>query len=169
MSDKKENIEKQISELLKALSELKLENSSNATSAPYLILDDDIEVEVGPGTPIKIDSRTYYKMIYADVNNLKRDTESLLNLYLEDVKPTLKSVDDNVKELKQNFKTVESEIDTLKRNTPKTFKSWLEDKSKTSDNIVSVMKFIFWVVAFFWAISTALPTITAVVEKFLSA
>ena len=162
MTEKNENINELISKLIIELGNLKIkEMDITPTTIPHIVLDDDIEVEAGPGTPIKIDSRTYYRMIYADVNNLKRDTESLLNLYLDDVKPALKSVDNNLKALTQNFKTVESDIIELKMNRPKTFKFWLEEKGKIAENIGSVGKFIFWVVAILWVLSTALPNIIA--------
>jgi len=164
MTDKNENINELISQLILALRELKVTEPIK-TSVPHAVLDDDIEVETMPGTPIKIDSRTYYRMIYADVNNLKRDTESLLNLYLDDVKPTLKSVDDNLKALTQNFKTVESDIIELKTNRPKTFKLWLEEKSKFAENAGSVGKFIFWAIVILWMLSTALPNIISFVAK----
>jgi hypothetical protein len=99
------------------------------------------------------------------VNNLKKDTETLLTLYLDDVKPTLKSVDDNVKKLSENFKMVESDIMELKTNKPKTFKFWLEEKGKIAENIGSVGKFIFWIVAILWLLSTALPNIITFISK----
>lgn len=164
MTEKSENINELISKLIIELRNLKVVEPEQP-SIPHVMADDDIEVEAGPGTPIKIDSRTYYRMIYADVNNLKRDTETLLNLYMDDVKPTLKSLDDNFKKFSENFKTVESDIVDLKTNRPKSFKSWLEEKGKASENIVSVGKFVFWIIATLWIISTALPNVIAFLAK----
>lgn len=163
ISDKNENINELISTLIIELRSLKIKDSE--PFIPQVMADEDIEVDASPGTPIKIDSKTYYRMIYADVNNLKKDTETLLNLYLEDVKPTLKSVDDNVKKLSDNFRIVESEILDLKTNRPKTFKTWLEEKGKAAENIGSVGKFIFWTIAIVWLISTALPNVIAFIAK----
>ena len=166
ITEKNENINELISTLIIELRNLKIKDSDMLSpSIPHVILEDDIEVDASPGTPIKIDSRTYYRMIYADVNNLKRDTESLLNLYLDDVKPTLKSVDDNVKILTQNFKTVEADIVQLKTNKPKTFKLWLEEKSKFAENFGSLGKFIVWIIVIVWIFSTALPNIIAIITK----
>lgn len=164
MTEKNENINELISKLILELRNLKI-TETEYPSIPHVMLDDDIEVEAGPGTPIKIDSRTYYRMIYADVNNLKKDTESLLNLYLDDVKPTLKLIDDNLKTLTANFETVEAKILELKTNRPKTFKSWMEEKGKIADNIGSVGKFIFWTIAILWLLSTALPNLIIFISK----
>ncbi len=160
VSNKNENINEIISKLVLELTKLKNTEVENTS-----LQDDDIEVEASPGTPVRIDSRTYYKMIYADVNNLKKDTESLLTLYLHDVKPTLKSVDNNVKKLTEKLNVFEKDITDLKIKQPTTFKNWLEEKGKIAENIGSVGKFVFWTVAILWLLSTALPNIITFITK----
>ena len=166
MSESPENINELIQKLIAELIKLKQpEIPKSNPEIPHVIFDDDIEVEAVSGTPIKIDSKTYYRMIYADVNNLKKDTETLLNLYLDDVKPTLKSVDDNLKILTANFKTVEADVEDLKKYKPKTFKLWLEEKGKTAESIGRIAKFIFWGAIIIYILFTILPTLMSFVFR----
>jgi len=118
---------------------------------------DEIVVEPEPGTRIKMNSSAFFQRMYNDVNNLKKDTETLLGLYLENIQPTLKSVDENVKQLSNKFQNVENDISKLKQNKPISFNEWLENKSKFAENFAIVIKFFFWIILIFWVLSTGLP------------
>lgn len=119
----------------------------------------DIILEDEPGKSIKIENKIFYQMIYTDVKKLKKDSDVILSQYLDEIKPTMKSVDENVKELRKNFKAVETDVEYLMENRPKTFKSWITEKGKIADSTGSIFKFLLYSIAVLWVLSTALPTI----------
>ena len=126
----------------------------------------DIILEDDPGKWIKIDNKIFYQMIYTDVKKLKKDSEVILSQYLDEIRPTLKSVDDNVKELSKNFKSVENDVEFLMENRPKTFKSWITEKGKMADGAGSIFRFIVYFIVGLWILSTALPSIFQALSKF---
>lgn len=162
---KTEDIQKLADELVDKLSRLsgKQNGKSIVSSVGDIILEDD------PGKWIKIDNKIFYQMIYTDVKKLKRDSETLLNQYLEDIQPTLKSVDENVKELHKSVKSVKEDVDNLMKNRPKTFKSWLLEKGQMAENSGSIFKFIFYTLVTLYILSTALPAIFKFLSTFIGA
>ena len=163
MSDdiKKEDIQELADELVDKLNRLSNKQNGKSLASP----NGDIILEDDPGKWIKIDNKIFYQMIYTDVKKLKRDSDTLLNQYLDDIKPTLKSVDDNVKELHKSVKEVKSDVDNLMKNRPKTFKSWLFEKGQMAENTGSIFKFVFYTLVILYKLSTAMPAIF----KFLGA
>ncbi len=155
-----------ITKLISELSKLK-DINNNELPIPHDI-DEDIEVNAAEGTPIKIDSRVYYKTIYAEVFNLKKDTESLIQVYLDDVKPTLKSVDDNVKALSEKLVRITNDVENLKKNRPKKFKEWLAEKGTIAENFGKVAKFVFYIILFIWLISVGIPNTVVLIGKIIS-
>lgn len=149
------NVEKLASDLIEKLNAIANKQNGKNLTLPNrdIILEDD------PGKSIKIENKIFYQMIYTDVKKLKSDTDTILCQYLDEIKPTMKSVDDNVKELRKNFKTVETDVEYLMKNRPKTFKSWITEKGKIADSTGSIFKFLLYTIAVLWVLSTALPTI----------
>jgi len=158
---KKEDIQKLANELVDKLSRLADKTNGKNVTMP----SGDIILQDEPEKWIKIDNKIFYQMIYTDVKKLKKDGDTLLNQYLDDIKPTLKSVDDNVKELHKSVKEVKVDVDNLMKTRPKTFKSWLVEKGQTAENAGSIFKFIFYTLVILYILSTAMPAIF----KFLGA
>lgn len=162
---KKEDIQSLADELVDKFARLAGKQNNrymNATNGD-IILEDD------PGKWIKIDNKIFYQMIYTDVKKLKRDNETLLNQYLDEIKPTLQSVDENVKDLQKSVKSVVADVDVLMKNKPKTFKSWLQDKSQMAESTGSIFKFIFYTLIVLYILSTAMPAIFKFISKIIGA
>ena len=162
---KDDDIKELMSKLLEQLTKIHIDAPEPSHVGKVVLDDGDIEVDVRPGTPIKIDSKTYYRIMYADVNNLKNDAQTLLDLYLDDVKPNLKLLEDNISSLNETAKNINIEIETLRKNGPKSIKVWFEEKGKVAENVGNVIKFIFWAILILWILSTALPNIISFVSK----
>lgn len=148
------------SELIDKLNSLSKQNGKISGNSDIVIQDE-------PDKWIKIDNKMFYQMIYTDVKKLKRDNETLLNQYLDEIKPTLQSVDENVKELHKSVKSVVSDVDYLMKNKPVTFKSWLKDKSQMAESSFNVIKFTFFILVIFYILSTAMPAIIKFIGKFV--
>lgn len=163
MSDdiKKEDIQHLANELVDKLSRLSDKTNGKNLVAP----NGDIILEDDPGKWIKIDNKIFYQMIYTDVKKLKRDNETLLNQYLDEIKPTLKSVDENVKELNKSIKEVKSDVDNIIKTRPKTFKSWLSEKGQMAENTGNIFKFIFYALVVLYILSTAMPAIFGFISR----
>lgn len=154
------DIQELASELIEKLSVIaNKQNGKNVTNA-----NGDIILEDEPGKWIKMENKIFYQMIHTDVKKLKKENEILLTQYLDEMKPTLKSVDENVKELHKSVKLVKDDVDDLKRNRPKTLKSWLSEKGQLAESTSNIFKFIFYSLIILWILSTALPNII----KFIS-
>ena len=140
--------------------------ANNQDGNNIISTDVDIILEDDPGKWIKIDNKIFYQMIYTDVKQLKKDSDVILSQYLDEIKPTLKSVDDNVKELSKNFKSVENDVEYLMTNRPKTLKSWITEQGKMADGAGSIFRFIVYFIVGLWILSTALPSIFQALSKF---
>lgn len=156
------NVEKLASDLIGKLSAIANKQNGKNLTLP----NRDIILEDEPGKSIKIENKIFYQMIYTDVKKLKKDSDVILSQYLDEIKPTMKSVDDNVKELSKNFKAVETDVEYLMKNRPKTFKKWVTEKGKIADSTGSIFKFLLYTIAVLWVLSTALPSILKAMSGF---
>jgi len=93
------------------------------------------------------------------MKKLKKDGDTLLTQYLDDIKPTLKSVDENVKELYKSVKCVEKDVDDLMKNRPKSFRTWVSEKGQLAESSGNIFKFLFYSLIIIWILSTSLPGI----------
>ena len=84
----------------------------------------------------------FLKDISMNLQKLKKDSETLITQYLDEIKPTLKSVDENVIELSKNFKSVKVDVDVLKENKPKSFGKWISEKGKLAENTTNIFRFV---------------------------
>ena len=159
------DVQQLANELIEKLSLLANKQNGKNAMAP----NGDIILQDEPEKWIKIDNKVFYQMIYTDVKKLKKENEILLAQYLDDMKPTLKSVDDNVKELAKSVNVVRNDVDYLMKNRPKTFKSWIQDKSQMAENTGSLIKFVVYTIVILWILSTALPNIFKFISNFVGA
>lgn len=157
---KEKDIKELASELIEKLNGLSGKQNGKVNGNTDIVIQDE------PDKWIKIDNKMFYQMIYTDVKKLKRDNETLLNQYLDEIKPTLQSVDENVKDLHKSVKSVVTDVDFLMKNQPVTFKSWLKDKSQMAESTGSIIKFIFFVMVILYIFSTAMPAIIKFVGQF---
>jgi hypothetical protein len=158
-----EDVQKLASELIEKLSLLANKQNGKNVMAP----NGDIILQDEPEKWIKIDNKVFYQMIYTDVKKLKKENEILLAQYLDDMKPTLKSVDDNIKELGKNVNSIRTDVDYLMKNRPKTFKSWISEKGQLAENSGSIFKFIFYALIVLYILSTAMPAIFTFISKII--
>ena len=164
MSDKTKNddIQSLANELIEKLSVLANKSNGKNPIAP----NGDIILEDDPGKWIKIDNKIFYQMIYTDVKQLKKDSDTILSQYLDDIKPTLKSVDDNVKDMGKSIKCVEKDVEDLKKNKPKSFRSWISEKGQMAESSGNIFKFLFYALVIIWILSTSLPSILRFLASF---
>lgn len=158
-----------IDSIINKLLELRESENSipNKNTSNSVLSDDDIEVEVDAGTPMKIGSKTYYKMIYADINNLKKDTETLLTVYLEEIKPKIMTIEANIKKSESDVKAITDIIHTIQEKQPKSIKTWIEEKGKISESIGNLGKVLIYIILILWIISTAIPQVLDAIKKFM--
>lgn len=139
-------------ELIEAINSLKatLETKKNGNGDYVTVID-------GEGVTSKIEKAQFFQMLHSNVSILKRETNQLI----EKVGDLSKSVNADL----LMHGDISTKIQAIEKNMPRTFNSWLKDRSDTAKNMVFIFKLIFWVIVALFLIGNALPKLIEWVPK----
>ncbi len=158
--------EESIEKLIEVMKEINTKSKKEQKIIP--ITESDIIIEDEPGKIIKFDKKIYHQMIYTDVEHLKKDTSSLIDDYMNDVKPLVTSINEVLPKFSKRFDKLEEEVESLKRNKPRNFSNWLDDKAKFLSSGGTIFKSIFWIILIIYILSTALPGMFKFIVQFFN-
>jgi len=153
------NIEKLNTTLLESINCFKEQSKRYVTSMPTNNIGEDIIIEDEPGKIIKFEKSVYHQMLYTDINKLKRDTTTLIDEYVKEMKPIIKNLNDVLPRFTERFDNIEEDIETIKNKQPKTFSKWLDDKAHVMSSGGTILKTAFWIVVLLYFASVALPNL----------